>query len=246
MPRCDTDLDRAGLDAALDARAELVALVDVEMSTNLPTVRRRTSCGFRAVLGPVGSITPSAGCSVIDEAVLHPEVFQRRPGGVRARLDDQPALAASARDAGVRIGRQHLARARRRARRDCARGGRRLIAIVVVRRRQVGRHLERRRRPCGLVIDRLVLNRFAAGQHGEVTIPAVAERGNSGVRSCVGDSVLSIPGAAQRRGPVRGRRRAAPRQPQFVGDAPHLRERPLGGRRVRPDEERRRSSSAGR
>ncbi len=101
----NVDVDRAGLGALLEARAELVALVAVEEHVG-DLADHALDRGARqadAVFGPVGF--HDAERRLLDgehEADVHPELAHRVPGLLRRGLDDEPALGAAANDARVR------------------------------------------------------------------------------------------------------------------------------------------------
>ena len=158
----DVDLDGAGLGAALDARAELVALVRRVEDVDVLADRARAG-------SPAGSrrdSPPSRFPSCPDCGLLHGEhepvvrARTRAPCSTPARacaLTTQPALVAGAHDLGVGVDGQdsgllrpcrHSCRGEPGRRRD-------RVTIVVLRRRQVGRQFERGRRAGRLVIDAL-------------------------------------------------------------------------------------------
>jgi hypothetical protein len=117
------------------------------MSMYLPIVRRITSCGISARFSAQSvSITPSVGCSVAITKPVSPKncrVIDQACSGV-AFTTSQRSLPARAMRA-VGHGGQELGRARpRRVARGEARCGRDRVAIVVGRRRQVRRQIERR------------------------------------------------------------------------------------------------------
>ncbi len=249
------DLDGAGLDAALDARAELVALVgrveEVDVLADRPAHRIHRDLG--AVLGPVGF--HHADRRLLDrddEAEVVPELAHRRPGLLGRGLDDEPALGAGAHDARVGILRQQvgLLRSARLLGRKTARRGR-AEAVVEARRVQVRRDLERRRRARRLVVDALAKARRAppnvsqpasavatrAVAHSCGNAPKTIEKIRSIHRVSVHHERQPASRSAERSVSLNCEDKRNERQPQLVADLPHLGQRPLDRDRVRLDEQ---------
>ncbi|ABA50388.1 hypothetical protein BURPS1710b_2698 [Burkholderia pseudomallei 1710b] len=136
----------------------------------------------RAVLRPVGRHDARRRRVRLQcEAVVLPELLQLRPELLgRAAVDDEPAAVAVALDVHperilrARLPFRRVARGRHRARRrgtEARIGRRRDVRRAERHRRQILRHLQRRRRAGGLVVDpvgrEIVVQRVAAGERGQ-------------------------------------------------------------------------------
>src|SRR5882762_2671736 len=178
-PVGDIDLGGVGLCAALQTRAEFVALAggvgSVENAAD--QVSNRILFDLCAIFGPVGLHDPGFGDLGFDhEAESLPEILDDGPDLFGRLRHDQPALAAGSIDPHFVDFRQDRGRSGprcaaalgvvgRKSRRPGRAPFRDLIALVTSRRGQVGRNLERRELLLGLVIDlRGIEQRAAAGK----------------------------------------------------------------------------------
>ena len=193
---------------------------------------------------------PSVGCST---ARTKPFSGQNSrsvvPRLLGRRLHDQPALAAGADDArvGAALAGTSLGLADR-FRRGEARRGRRLVAVVVGRRRQIGRDLERRRGGRRLVVDLLArsIRQLASSAETSATTASASAVRSDGAASdpanCMRYSPRLIAGSprrAARRGRCRdiASRAASAAAAGRRSDQSHLRQRPFHRDRIRFDEQ---------
>ena len=224
-PVGDVDLHRPGLGAALDPGAELVALVGRVQDVGETPERAPERVGRQvgAVLRPVGlHDTQRRLLDREHEPGVAPELAGHVPRLLGRGLDDQPALVAGAHDPRVRDRREQIRVAgacRALLRGDTARGRDR-VTVVVARRREVRRELQRRSGRRRLVVDALgELQRVAAGERERRRDDEGRETRKAGCGHAVGSgrrvAAARAAGAtgnrprAARRGPVRDRTRTA-------------------------------------